>query len=127
MKGLQIKKIKISKKDKWGEVSEFQNLKTKNLVLVDRIKGSISGEHYHKGKIKMKNPEVVVLCKGKAELYVKNIKTSEKCRKIIIAPSIIKIAPFLYHSARALSNIVLLEFNSLKEHKKDTIKRTIKE
>ena len=122
MKGLKIEKIKLEKVDKRGKVYEFFNLPTKKLVLVDRVKGSFSGQHYHKGKIKMKNPEVVILCKGKVELYLKNLKTGGEKRVIVSAPRIVKIYPFIYHEAKALSDIILLEFNSLKEHKKDTVK-----
>jgi hypothetical protein len=65
----------------------------------------------------------VVLCKGKVELYTKNIKTGEEQRKILNAPCMVEISPFIYHEVKALSDIVLLEFNSLKEHEKDTIKK----
>lgn len=123
MDGVQITEIELVKNDERGKVFEFANIMTPRLILVDRIDGSVSGEHYHEGKIQTKNPEIVVLCKGTIELYTKNTKTGEKQRKILNAPCMVKIYPFIYHEAKALSDIILLEFNSLKEHEKDTIKK----
>ena len=115
MKGVQITKLDIVKKDQKGFVFEFDNRKTDKLLLIKRKKGTISGGHYHTGKNKLKDPETLVMIDGKYKLILKNIKTKQESTKTYQAPIMFKIDPYIYHAIEALTDIIMLDMNSIKD------------
>jgi len=122
MKRIKITKLKLIRKDQRGSSYAFSTRSTKDFLLVTRKKGTISGEHYHEGKSKQKDPETLILIKGKLKLHCKNIKTGEELKTVIEAPCKIEIGTFIWHKVVALSDITFLETNSMAQHKRDTIK-----
>jgi len=40
-------------------------------------KGCVAGEHYHKGLVASKNPEINIILKGKVEYYLKDLKSGK--------------------------------------------------
>jgi len=72
-------------------------------------KGCIAGEHYHKGLVASKNPEINIILKGKVEYYLKDLKSGKTEKVIIEAPKIIKIYPFVYHEIKAIEETLFLE------------------
>lgn len=121
MKGVRIINLDLVKNDKRGSIFQFQNRDSSQLILVKRKKGTVSAAHYHTGKNKMKNPETVVFLDGKFEIILKNVKTLEKFKKTYNTPIMFKINPFIYHEIKAITDIILLDMNSIDDDN-DTIK-----
>lgn len=122
MKGVEIIKLEIVKENEKGMTFQFKNRPSGKILFAKRKAGTLSGAHYHAGKSKMKDPEILVFLSGKSEMYFKDLKTSEETRVTIDYPAMIKISSNVYHEANALTDIIFLDMNSLDEGEKDTIK-----
>lgn len=121
MKGVKIINLELVKSDDRGSIFQFQNRDSSKLLLVKRKKGTISGRHYHTGKNKMKDPETVIILDGKFEIVLKDVKTLKEFKKTYDTPIMFKIDPFIYQEIRAVTDIVLLDMNSIDDDD-DTIK-----
>jgi len=122
MDGVEIIELELVKKQERGSIFQFENRDSSKLILVKRKKGTVSGAHYHTGKSPMKDPETVVFLDGEFELILKNVKTKEESKQTYNRPIMFKLAPFIYHKIVALTDIVLLDMNSIDDDKDDTIK-----
>jgi len=125
MQGIEIIKLEGLKVDERGSIFEFENRETSKILLIKRKSGTVSGEHYHTGKNIKKDPEIIVLLDGQAKVTLINIKTKEKTEAVYQEPVMIKISPYIYHEVQALTDIVLLDMNSIKDDN-DTIKDVFK-
>jgi len=121
MKGVKIINLELVKDDDRGSIFQFQNRDSSKLLLVKRNKGTISGGHYHTGKNKMKDPETVIILDGNFEIFLKDTKTQEEFKKTYKTPIMFKIDPYIFHEIRAITDIVLLDMNSIDDDD-DTIK-----
>lgn len=90
---MNIKKIKIFKKDERGTIYECGKAR-----YIIRKKGTVSADHTHKVS------EVLFLLEGKVKLTIDN-KT-----KIVKAPAKIEIPSNIYHKLLALSDIRILYY-----------------
>lgn len=97
----------------WKESSEKKTYRYSvsgdKWIYIELQKDHIAGEHYHKGEASVKNPEILILLKGKIEVYLKHIKTNESERFVVEGPKIIKIEPYVYHEVKALEDTQFLE------------------
>lgn len=121
MKGVKIINLELVRSDDRGSIFQFQNRDSSKLLLVKRKKGTVSGRHYHTGENKMKDPETVIILDGKFEIVLKDVKTLKEFKKTYDTPIMFKIDPFIYHEIRAVTDIVLLDMNSIDDDD-DTIK-----
>jgi hypothetical protein len=122
MKWVEIIDIDLIKKDKKGLFYEFENRDAKSMLLIKRYKWTISWDHYHTDENKWKNPETIILVSGKIELELKNIKTGEKFKQIFNKPTKFKIKSYIYHAIKALTDIIIIDMNSLKDDKNGYVK-----
>ncbi len=120
MEGVSIESVSLIGENDSGSTYSISSLVSEGYLLAYRNKNSISGNHYHEGKSKGKNPEKVLLITGQIELYTKNMITNQETTQLVKAPALIKVSPFILHIFTAKSDISFLEFNSLEEHKNDT-------
>ena len=105
--------FKLKELDLWKDKPEkkayrFEAEGTK-WVLLNLFKGKIAGEHYHKGIVKLKNPEVNIVIKGKIKYKLIDVNTKEEKEIIVEAPKIIEIYPNTYHKLEALEDSILIE------------------
>lgn len=121
MKGVKIINLDLVKSDDRGSIFQFQNRDSSKLLLVKRKKGTVSGGHYHTGENKLKDPETVIILDGKFEIVLKNVNTLKEFKKTYDTPIMLKIDPFIYHEIRAITDIILLDMNSIDDDD-DTIK-----
>jgi len=120
---IKIEKIKPLREDLRGLAYGFSTRKSGYFIVINRKKGTISGEHYHKGLSESKSPEIFYLVKGKVKLSVKDIKSNKEKTYEIAENSKIEIPANIYHEFLALTDIILLELNITKsDFRKDTIK-----
>ena len=61
---IEITKIDVKAVDERGALHYFSTDRSGEFLLVYRNKGSISGQHYHKGNSANKNPEDMLLVQG---------------------------------------------------------------
>jgi len=114
-------RIKLIGKNESGSTFELHTRPSSESLIGYRKKGSVFGNHWHEGKSKSKNPEVLVLITGKASVVLEHIDTNEQQILTLSAPDSLEIEPFWKHTFTALSDVSFLELNSLEEHKADTI------
>ena len=117
---VSVSKIDVKAIDERGALHYFSTDRTGEFLLVYRKAGSISGQHYHKGKSAGKNPEEMLLVQGSLLMEWKNLLTEEKGNLTIEAPSRIIIEANVWHEVKALTDIIFIELNSLAEGSEDT-------
>ena len=117
---VSVSKIDVKAIDERGALHYFSTNRTGEFLLVYRKAGTISGQHYHKGKSAGKNPEEMLLVQGSIQMEWKNLHTEEKGNLTIEAPSRVIIEANVWHEVKALTDIIFLELNSLAEGSEDT-------
>ena len=117
---VSVSKIDVKAIDERGALHYFSTNRTGEFLLVYRKAGTISGQHYHKGKSAGKNPEEMLLVQGSIKMEWKNLLTEEKGNLTIEAPSRVFIEANVWHEVKAMTDIIFLELNSLAEGSEDT-------
>jgi dTDP-4-dehydrorhamnose 3,5-epimerase-like enzyme len=117
---VSVSKIDVKAMDERGALHYFNTNRTGEFLLVYRKAGTISGQHYHKGKSAGKNPEEMLLVQGAIQMEWKNLLTEEKGTLTIEAPSRVIIEANVWHEVKAMTDIIFLELNSLAEGSEDT-------
>jgi dTDP-4-dehydrorhamnose 3,5-epimerase-like enzyme len=117
---VSVSTIDVKAIDERGALHYFSTNRTGEFLLVYRKAGTISGQHYHKGKSAGKNPEEMLLVQGAIHMEWKNLLTEEKGNLTIEAPSRVIIEANVWHEVKALTDIIFIELNSLVEGSEDT-------
>ena len=117
---VSVSKIDIKAIDERGALHYFNTNRTGEFLLVYRKAGTISGQHYHKGKSPGKNPEEMLLLQGSITMNWKNLQTNVSDTIIIEAPSRVIIEANVWHEVKALTDIIFIELNSLVDGSEDT-------
>jgi hypothetical protein len=117
---VSVSKIDVKAIDERGALHYFSTDRTGEFLLVYRNAGTISGQHYHKGKSAGKNPEEMLLVQGSIQMEWKNLLTEEKGTLTIEAPSRVIIEANVWHEVKAKTDIIFIELNSLAEGSEDT-------
>jgi len=117
---VSVSKIEVKAIDERGALHYFSTDRTGEFLLVYRKAGTISGQHYHKGKSPGKNPEEMLLVQGSIIMQWKNLETNESDTITIEAPSRVIIEANVWHEVKALTDIIFIELNSLVEGSEDT-------
>ena len=117
---VSVSKIDIKAIDERGALHYFNTNRTGEFLLVYRKAGTISGQHYHKGKSPGKNPEEMLLLQGSITMNWKNLQTNVSDTITIEAPSRVIIEANVWHEVKALTDIIFIELNSLVDGSEDT-------
>ena len=117
---VSVSTIDVKAIDQRGALHYFSTNRTGEFLLVYRKAGTISGQHYHKGKSPGKNPEEMLLVQGSITMNWKNLGTEEQGTITIEAPSRVIIEANVWHEVKALTDIIFIELNSLVEGSEDT-------
>jgi len=117
---VSVSTIDVKAIDERGALHYFSTNRTGEFLLVYRKAGTISGQHYHKGKSAGKNPEEMLLVQGSLLMEWKNLLTEEKGNLTIEAPSRVIIEANVWHEVKAMTDIIFIELNSLVEGSEDT-------
>ena len=112
--------IDLKAADARGSLHYFNTDRTGEFLLVYRNAGSVSGQHYHKGISKGKNPEDMLLVQGSATLHWKDLNTNQEETVELIAPVRVLIQANVWHELIAITDIVFVELNSLADGSEDT-------
>jgi dTDP-4-dehydrorhamnose 3,5-epimerase-like enzyme len=117
---VSVSTIDLKAIDERGALHYFSTDRTGEFLLVYRKAGTVSGQHYHKGKSPGKNPEEMLLVQGSIIMNWKNLGTEENGSLTIEAPSRVIIEANVWHEVKALTDIIFIELNSLVEGSEDT-------
>jgi len=117
---VSVSTIDVKAIDERGALHYFSTNRSGEFLLVYRKAGTISGQHYHKGKSPGKNPEEMLLVQGSITMNWKNLGTEEQGTITIEAPSRVIIEANVWHEVKALTDIIFIELNSLVEGSEDT-------
>lgn len=90
----------------------FEKYPGYQVVFFYRDKGSIFGEHFHKGEDPSKNPELFLLISGKVDISFTSLDGSVAKETYDAAHTPIEIAidPWIFHTMEALTDCVFAEY-----------------
>ena len=117
---IEITKIDLKAVDERGALHYFSTDRSGEFLLVYRNKGTVSGQHYHKGISANKNPEDMLLVQGSLLLQWKEIEGTENGEVEVIAPARVLIPAGIWHQTTAQTDIVFIQLNSLADGSEDT-------
>lgn len=93
--------------------------KQESFIYVFRKAKSISGNTYHEGKNQGTNPKVFILIQGEIKLSYRH-KDSKTPQNITIScPCTVVIQPFVTHKVEAITDVIILEGNSIADIQND--------
>ena len=125
MKDVEIRKIESLSVDERGDITSWRVDHPESILVIRRKKGTVSGNHYHKGEDIAKNPEIFFVLKGKINLKLKNIKTGEEKEMIIDGLTELTIYPYIVHKLEALEDTVFIESQKEESSYKDVYKHEL--
>jgi len=123
-KGVQINTVKPVNKDKTKPALNWcVGLPGKQVSVFYRRRGQKFGEHFHKGEDLSRKPERLLLVKGKMRYSAINLQ-GQKMEAIVMSGQEIIVEPFVFHSVKALADVIFLEYRAtIFDPKKDDIYR----
>lgn len=114
--------LELLGQDDRGANYTWSAARTGNFIICFRNAGSSSGQHYHEGKSDNKNPEILFLLSGKAEMHwcplgEKEIRVTE-----ITAPARVEVTINVWHQLIAVTDCSFMELNSVEDVQRDSIR-----
>ena len=123
MQGLEIIKHNPKHSDSRGTTHSYiSTRKFKELLILKRKKGAVSGNHYHTGKDPTRNPEIQYVISGKIKLTVKNLNTNDTEDHIITDNTELRIAPMIFHRMEMLEDTIFVEFHTKESPYTDVVR-----
>jgi hypothetical protein len=93
-----------------------------NFLVCYRNAGSSSGQHYHEGKSKGKNPEILYLFTGKAAIHWCPLNGREIVVTEVNAPARVEVPINVWHQLIAVTDCCFAELNTLEEVQEDSVR-----
>jgi len=110
VEGVQIRKLEPAHIDERGSIFNFLIQEcASELGLVERKAGSVAGCHYHQGANPCKNPEKILVVKGKVEFTAKHLDTGETFTQTLTSFTEVTVYPRIWHKYEAVEDCLLLE------------------
>jgi|LauGreDrversion4_2_1035121.scaffolds.fasta_scaffold355105_3 hypothetical protein len=96
-----------------------------DFIYLTRNSGSISGNTYYLGKNSGTNPKIFILLSGATKFYYREIGTNQVIVDTVESPCLIKVSPRVINKVEALSDMQILECNSIKDIQNDRVREDI--
>jgi hypothetical protein len=123
---VSIKSLNVFGKDARGITADFSlPRKQADFIFVQRNAGTVSGNAFHEGKNDGTNPKILFLVTGEIEFSYRESKKDVKYTEKVIGPSLIQVKPNVVHAVHALTDIIILDCNSLADIQQDRIKEDV--
>lgn len=119
---IEITPLHLVGENERGATFTLELSRTGEFIYGTRIKGSVNGNHYHKGTEQVKNPEIFYLLSGEAVIRYMHAETNEKGSLTASGPCRILFPKQVWHEVEAVTDISFLECNSIAEHSRDTFR-----
>lgn len=116
---IKITPLHLLGNDERGSTYDFKIRESRDFVLIKRKTGSLSGNTYHEGKNSGTNPKTFVLLNGSIKFLYRRIGERNYYMELIEEAAIIEVLPFVTHSVEALTDIIMLECNSIDDIQED--------
>lgn len=108
---LEINKIDPVHEDERRYIAEaFRGEEGKQITVHYREAGSISGNHYHKGKDSSKNPEKFLIIKGKMKVRAEDLEGNLIEEDVVGELTEIKVPVNIRHTFEALEDTWFIEY-----------------
>ena len=117
-----VTSLELSGQDERGANYAWSSMRTGNFIICYRKAGSSSGQHYHEGKSDYKNPEIMFLLSGKAELHWCPLAEKEIRVTALEAPARVEVAINIWHQLIAVTDCTFMELNSVEDVQRDSIR-----
>lgn len=114
--------VQLFGQDERGENFSWHSDRTGDFILCYRKAGSSSGQHYHSGKSDYKNPEILFLLNGTAEMHWCPLEGREITVTAIQSPARIEVPANIWHQLIAVTDCCFIELNSLEDVQKDSVR-----
>lgn len=99
--------------------------KQDDFIYITRNAGSLSGGTYHEGLNEGTNPKTFVLISGEIEFVYRVTTENERHSVNVQAPALIQVKPYVIHSVKAITDIIILECNSIADIQNDRFKEAL--
>jgi len=116
---IQITPLHVVGEDQRGRTLDFSIRESKDFILIERKAGALSGNSYHQGVSPRTNPKLFILLSGRIEFAYRHIEETTAHKRVIEQPSLIAVQPKVAHSVQALTDIIMLECNSIADIQND--------
>ncbi|WP_109699151.1 cupin domain-containing protein [Chitinophaga deserti] len=117
-----IQPMTLAGEDDRGRNYQWECFRTGTFILCYRNAGSSSGQHYHEGKSDYKNPEIMYLLSGTAELHWCPLNESEIRMDIVKAPARVEIPVNIWHQLIAVTDCSFMELNTMDDVMIDSVR-----
>ncbi len=94
-------------------------------LMIERKKGSLSGNTYHEGKVSGTSPKIFILLKGQLQFNYRYNSDAQSYTSIVDSPAMITVLPGTVHNVVAMTDIKILECNSLDDIRKDVVRMKV--
>jgi hypothetical protein len=112
--------------DERGMTADFQlSRQQQDFIFLTRKAGSESGNTYHEGKNSGTTPKTFILLSGKILFSYRKVNTETVYQEEINAPAKIEVQPLVVHKVEALTEISMLECNSIADIQGDRVKQAV--
>ena len=119
---VRVYELPLIGRDERGQTLVIPNRRSGDFMLGFRKAASSSGRHYHSGLREHKNPEILILISGRAELRWRYLEESELHVLNLEGPVRLEVDAGIWHELYALSDLVFWEMNSLQDVQADSIR-----
>ena len=119
---IKIEKLEKILEDNRGVSVVVPNERTGNFILAYRKANTSSGRHYHTGKSKYKDPEIIYLLSGKVEMRWYRLDDKIMHKETVEAPARIEVPINIWHELWALTDCSFWEMNSIEDVRGDSIR-----
>ncbi len=110
-------------KDERGITKSFELPRDQaSFIYVFRKAKSISGNTYHEGKNLGTNPKVFILIQGEIKISYRHKDKKEAQHLLLSEPCVISIQPLITHKIEAITDMIILECNSIADIQNDRFK-----
>lgn len=96
-----------------------------DFIYLTRKAGSISGNTYHLGANSGTNPKIFILLSGVIKFSYRKVGTEHVNIDTIESPSMIEVLPMVTHKVEAISDIQMLECNSIEDIHNDRVREDV--
>lgn len=117
----EIESFHLLSENEKGSTYTIEERPTSDYLFASRKADATFGNHWHEGKSKTKNPEVLFLMSGKMKMWISDTDGSNEKEVDLEAPLKLKIYPLALHRFKAETDCMFLEMNSLDDHVADTL------
>jgi len=114
--------LELLGQDERGANYIWSSDRTGDFMMCFRKAGSSSGQHYHEGKSAYKNPEILFVMTGQAELHWCPLGEKEIRVTPITAPAKVVVAINIWHQLVAVTDCALIEMNSIADVQQDSVR-----